>query len=76
MQSEKQDIRKNFLRMRKALSKESIENKSFRIIRRLRKFMDTNAQTILFYVPINNKSYCFHSPGMYIVKIKPFSFLN
>ena len=55
MQGEKREIRNNFLRMRQALSKESIENKSFRIIRKLRKYIDSDVKAILFYVPINNE---------------------
>ncbi len=55
MIDEKRELRTNFLRMRKALSKESVENKSYRVIKKLQKLVNSQISTIMFYVPINNE---------------------
>jgi 5-formyltetrahydrofolate cyclo-ligase len=55
MKSDKQDLRTRFLKMRKALSKESVENRSYRIIQKLKKLVRPDVSVLMFYVPINNE---------------------
>lgn len=55
MLGEKQALRKSYYKMRKALSRDSVEQRSYKIIGRLKQFIDSKIHTVLFYVPINNE---------------------
>ena len=55
MNNEKQEIRARFLEYRKALSHESVENRSFRIAQKCRALITPDIHSVLFYVPINHE---------------------
>lgn len=55
MNNEKQEIRRRFLEYRKALSQESVENRSFRIAQKCRALITSDIRSVLFYVPINHE---------------------
>jgi 5-formyltetrahydrofolate cyclo-ligase len=56
MTNAKKALRENYLRMRKALSREGVEMRSFRIMRNLEDFIFGDEQVYLFYVPINREA--------------------
>jgi 5-formyltetrahydrofolate cyclo-ligase len=52
---EKKELRSRFLKMRRSLSRESVEQKSYRVIRRLAPVLGGDAKSVMLYVPINHE---------------------
>lgn len=55
LQQKKSELRKRFFRMRKSLSRETVEIRSFDVEAVLRKVLDDNVRSVMFYMPINNE---------------------
>lgn len=55
MEEEKQNLRRSFLNMRRAISLETVESRSYKISQRLRGLLRNDLKNILFYVPINRE---------------------
>ena len=53
--AEKRLLRERFLKMRKGLSRESVESRSDKIIRNLEKHIRFPFKSVLLYIPINNE---------------------
>lgn len=49
---EKKELRSRYLKMRRSLSRESVEQKSYRVIRNLAPFLSEGSESVLLYVPI------------------------
>jgi len=57
LENEKNELRKSFLMMRRALSMESVEARSFKIQQKLRALrVFQKARVLMFYVPINHEA--------------------
>ena len=52
---DKKELRTQYFKLRKALSKESVENKSFQISTNIKKMIIPSMKTIMLYVPINHE---------------------
>lgn len=51
----KAELRARFLKMRKGLSRETVEGKSAEIMNQIKKLLSRDDKVIMFYVPINNE---------------------
>ena len=52
---DKQKFRTRFLKIRKALSRETVENRSLNVVKSLEKLINNDVKSIMFYMPINNE---------------------
>jgi 5-formyltetrahydrofolate cyclo-ligase len=54
-QDKKSEIRKRFLRLRKSLSRETVDVRSFDVILNIKSVIPDNVKSVMLYVPINNE---------------------
>ena len=54
-QEKKSKLRKRFFKMRKSLSRETVEIRSYEVEAVLRKVLNDDVQSVMFYMPINNE---------------------
>lgn len=52
---QKKVLRKSYLKMRRALSRDSVEQKSYNIIQNIKKALDPEFKSFMFYIPINHE---------------------
>ena len=52
---QKKILRKSYLKMRRALSRDTVEQKSYTIIQNIKKTLGPDLRSFLFYIPINHE---------------------